>query len=373
MAPPFPSAAPEQGLRGVLKRIPVFLLGTSMLIAALAALQWIALRYTNPRDEAAGETARKVHVIDFSLSQDGRLGVSRALIEPLGARGLPLRFELYRHDLRDPQAKAPLATDSLVAIHSAISPSGKLVAISTWDGKLGLIDLTAPRQAVEVLGCVRPDWISWLHWTPDGTKLLAAGDEELFAWSVEERRLLYRLDHQSSVPPCLAIASDSQVFLAAAPEGLELRKVADGEVLRTVAAPHPIRSLVLASDNRFFICNVGDGVIAIDLRDGREMWRKLPMETAQIPIALSADDRLFAQVVRESEGLTRTVNRVYVRDPETGRVLAKLEPDVGEVAGLTFAPDQTLHIWGDRGVLSAWRIDSGSPAWRHRFAAAPDR
>lgn len=373
MPPQFPSAAPEQGLRGVLKRIPVFLLGTSMLIGALGAVQWIALRYTNPRSDAAGETARKVFVIDFSLSKDGRFGVSRALIEPLGARGLPLQFELYRHDLREPQVKAILATDSLVAIHSAISPSGELVAFSTWDGKLGLIDLTLPNRPVEVLGCVHPDWASRLEWTPDGTKLLAAGDDQIFVWSVEDRRMLYRLAHENSIPPCIAIASDSKVFLSAAPEGLQLRNVEDGELLRTVAAPHPIRSLVLASDSRFAVCNVGDGLIAIDLRDDRELWRKLPMETIRIPIALSADDRLFAQAVRESESSLRTVNRIYVRDANTGRVLAKLEPDVGEVAGLAFAPDQTLHIWGDQGVLSAWQVDSGSQAWRHSFAAANDR
>lgn len=367
MPPQFPAATPQQGLRGVLKRIPVFLLGTSALISVLGAMQWIALRYTNPRGDA-GATARKVNVIDFSLSKDGRYGVSRALIEPLGARGLPLHFALYQHDLRDPQVKAALETDSLVAIQSAISPSGQQVVISTWDGKLALIDLAGPQRSVEVLGCVKPDWVSRLHWTPDGTKVIAAGDELVFAWSVEQRRTLYRWPHNSTTPPCLAITADSQVFLSATDEGLQVRNVADGELLRTVAAPHPIRSLTLASDGRFFVCNITEGLIAIDLHDGHEMWRRLPLPTTKIPTALSSDDQLIAQVIREFENANRTVNRVYVLEANTGRVLARLEPDVGEVTGMAFAPDRTLHIWGDQGVLSAWNVASSSQVWRHSFS-----
>lgn len=371
MPPQFPPVAPEQGLRGVLKRIPLFLLGTSVLIGALGAVQWTALRYTNPRSDA-GATARKVYVVDFSLSKDGRYGVSRALIEPLGARGLPLRFALYRHELSDPDAKVPLETDSLVAIHSVISPSGQQVVFSTWEGKLGLIDLADPRRPVEVLACVKPDWVSRLHWTPDGTKVIAAGDDHVFAWSVAEGKTLYRLPHGSMTPPCLAITADSQQFLAATEEGLQVRNVADGELLRTVAAPPSIRSLALSSDGHFFVCNVSDGLVAIDLGDGRELWRTPPMPTTQIPIALSPDDRLIAEVIRELENTNRTVNRVYVREAKTGKLLARLEPDVGEVAGMAFAPDRTLHIWGDQGVLSAWNVASSSQLWRHTFSIPSD-
>lgn len=368
MPPQFPPAAPEQGLRGVLKRIPLFLIGTSVLISALGAVQWTALRYTNPRTDA-GATARKVHVIDFTLSKDGRYGVSRALIEPLGARGLPLRFALYRHELSDPHTLATLETDSLVAIHSAISPSGRQAVFSTWEGKLGLIDLANPRQPVETFACVKPDWVSRLYWTPDGTKVIAAGDEHVFAWSVTNGQTLYCLPHGSPAPPCLAITADSQQFLATTEEGLQLRNVADGELLRTIAAPPAIRSLALASDGRFFVGNVSDGLIAIDLGDGRELWRSPPMLTNQIPIALSPDDQLIAQVIRELENANRTVNRVHVREANTGKVLTTLEPEVGEVAGMAFAPDRTLHVWGDQGVLSAWNVASSSEVWRHSFSS----
>jgi hypothetical protein len=53
-----------------------------------------------------------------------------------------------------------------------------------------------------------------------------------------------------------------------------------------------------------------------------------------------------------------------VRRVLTGALVFELEPDVGRVAGMLFAPDGTLCIWGSRGVIGGWGLPSGREKWR---------
>lgn len=353
-------------VRAVLVRVPRLFVGTSGLIGMLGLLQWSTLDFVRLDDGPVIEPLRQV-VVDFSVSSDSRWAVSRTLVNPVGRSKQPLRSALHLHDLTDLSRPRGLAIDGHAAHVGVLSPDGTRVAFSTREGDLGLIDLRDPSGSIQRLGGVSPDWIARLCWSPDSDHLLASTYHSIVGWTLPMRTPGYRLPIEDMLPPCLAVASDSRSFVTTPAGRMVINDLATGESLREFSLSGLVYGVAYADRMGLVVTNGDEGLVARSSDNGEVRWREPCSPALQFPIALSGDERWLLNVVREIDEQGRRSNRVIVRQTDSGQTVAVIEPLVGQIAGVAFAPNGMLYAWGDAGAIAGWDIAHHVERWRYGF------
>jgi hypothetical protein len=270
------------------------------------------------------------------------------------------------HDAAEAFAPQRVDIGPLFANHSVISPCGRQVALATRDARVVIFDLDrepGPSPTVPI-DSVWPDWLSRIHWSGDGDRIVGMGHATLYVWSAKSGQLLYRID-DADHPFESIVLRDDQTFWSYNGERLQLHSADDGSTIRSIKGLPALRSFAVARDGGQIVAVHDDGIAAIDAQDGGHLWGKFAQRRFQHPIAISADARLVAVATRETNARAESAHRVHVYECDSGKPVAALDPQVGGVAGLAFGTDKHLYAWGDAGALSSLDSEGWGLVWRH--------
>jgi hypothetical protein len=332
-------------------------------ILAMVLLHWVTFRAIGRRPEHSA-IGRRLHVVDCSFSADGQRAISRSLLDPWETRDTPLASLINLHDAAEAFAPQRVDIGPLFANHSVISPCGRQVAVATRDARVVIFPLEPGPSPTVPIDSVWPDWLSRIHWSADGDRIVGMGHATLYVWSAKSGQLLYRID-DADHPFESIVLRDDQTFWSYNGERLQLHSADDGSTIRSIKGLPALRSFAVARDGGQIVAVHDDGIAAIDAQDGGHLWGKFAQRRFQHPIAISADARLVAVATRETNARAESAHRVHVYECDSGKPVAALDPQVGGVAGLAFGTDKHLYAWGDAGALSSLDSEGWGLVWRH--------
>lgn len=339
------------------------LLGMCLLVGGLALLETFALwclgaRYIPPR------SIRKASVAGFDLSADGRWGVSRLRLDRSGTFDQSVETVVCLHDFTDIEQPRRLQIGSDNIAQVALNPSGDQIAWITGDGSVQTMGLDEKAAAPQTIGQLSRDVIGYLSWSRDGEWLVAVGIQLVYAWRMSNAELVHTFPHQSSCKPAVCLSSDSRHLLITDDHQIRIWSLEEAACLKSIQAPLGAISAVLTSDGRTLVVNSRDhGLCAWDLEQEAERWRHQGARWPWTPVALTANENRVASVERRQQGNLHG-DQVVIRCLESGSLLGAIDVGIGHVTGLTAAPDGTLIVWSEDGLLACWEPSGSNELWR---------
>jgi WD40 repeat protein len=234
-----------------------------------------------------------------------------------------------------------------------VSPSNGMVASAGDDGSFALWDPKTGRARVRAHGV---DAYHGLWFSPDGSRLIAAGNEAISIWRLQ-RQVVDQVDSwpypgdlgASLVAPTvngstvLVVGDDGSVFALSTSDGMVRKVVAGGE-------RYSIQGAALHSDGSeaLLIDNVG-GTRLVNLRTGEGR----PGPAFGIPVQSAVYSRDGRRLAVTDGGAS-----VLVWDTEALRAVRRIAAE--RVDRMTFSPrgDRLLTITGE-GRMALWDVASG--------------
>jgi WD40 repeat protein/serine/threonine protein kinase len=227
-------------------------------------LQWLA---QHARRHAWTASPRAIHAI----------AVSEKLWAVSGADGTI--------GLWDPSSRAlrPTLRPGAGAIHGlALSPDGQLLAAACDDGSVQLWDVASGERAAALLGGMRP--ATAVAFASDQT-LLSCGNQRVYVWNIEGRRLQGEFHKHTSNIKCLAVSSGGQHFATAGHDKHVLLWNLDAlerEPIDLGRHSSYLYCLAFTPDGQTLLSGSEDGyVVAWDVT-GRAPPRRFPMHTSAV-------------------------------------------------------------------------------------------
>ncbi len=197
-----------------------------------------------------------------------------------------------------------------------------------------------------------------LHIGADGQSIVAIGPDDVSYWQIDSQGNIIT-SNQQPWPEGSTLHADNQEFTVwrTAEEGLEVRRIATGEMLPTLRGlQEGIRRVFFSPDNRL-LCAVDDNDTAriLDLPSGKE---QCAFHDSFSRAAFSIDGKRIVTIGR---------NRVVrIWDTANGRELRALKGHRDIASTATFSPDGRWVASGDRnGAIKLWRSDHGRERLQH--------
>jgi WD40 repeat protein len=263
-----------------------------------------------------------------------------------------------------PERRASYAAGTL-----AVAPDARALAAHELGGGVRLWDVSGdrPRARATLPGkFTRP---LGLYFTPDGKTLVInaslEGTHQVWDVSGPEPRVMPRVERPGEAAPgAVAVAPDGQTLVVGGMEGLQLRRLKEGEFRRPPGEEgHEggVSALAFAPDGRALAAETPEGAVQLwDLRDGRLQERAvLKADDLRVSgLAFAPDGRRLATAygpgwLRPAQGC-----RVIVWDAG-GRKLQEW-PFPGPVSGVAFAPDgRHLATANSNGTVYIVRLRRG--------------
>lgn len=248
-------------------------------------------------------------------------------------------------------------SDTVSAI--AYSPSGSLVATASEEEVI-VWDVTSGAEVRRFQGL--RGRVSFLLFAPDSMSLLAAADptseaaDGSFVYFLE----LSRDDPAAQGPFSSPIKSavfgqgGASVFLALADLTVLQVDAGTGKRRRTFGASGDDGVAVLSPDGRrVFLCGVDHVMRLRDLLTWEEVWSE-KVEQGDLTAAFSSDGRLI---------VTHAGGRLQARETSSGKVIHEVETPSGGFSSPAFSPDNNLFsavIRGSGTAVFTWSM----PEWR---------
>jgi WD40 repeat protein len=281
------------------------------------------------------------------------------------------------------------------ALSSAISPDGKLVALSPFQSAVvRLWDTTTGRE----LPCLKDAgvWAYALAFSPDGKRLAASGLNDVKIWDVATGKILVTCQGASDEFFGLAFSPDGKSLATATGQGLvELWDAATGHRVRTFKGHSGMVSSVAFSPDGTHLASAGaDGTLKVWETKNEPDALLIPMPSLGAEVLLSPDCQtvltslkekpiqLWNAVTGEPRGVTiepphpffhyditpdckrmpmaGTNNQVTIWDLETGKAVRIIQGRVEPITDVAISPDgKLLAILGKGRTISLWDIDKG--------------
>jgi RNA polymerase sigma-70 factor (ECF subfamily) len=283
-----------------------------------------------------------------------------------------------------------LKEDASIVRSVAFAPDGITLASVSDDGHVRLWDLPN-RSLKNILPGLRESrkfaTPTSIVFAPDSQSLAIAGWGEIRR---ETSRYIYevrvldvrtgqpRWSHlgQGGTPVSLAISPDGKVLACAGWNGVVLWNAQTGEPLRTLKPERgSLYSVAYTPDGRYIL---GGGIVGPPGPDGGPpaglvtVWH---FTTGRIVRTLEGQSRHVRALVVAPDGKTvasgswgplrrfgreqRVVSEVRLWDIATGKLLWVFEGELGEVAGLAFAPDGRTLVYCDHEAVGVIDVATG--------------
>lgn len=304
----------------------------------------------------------KICIGDFSISTNGKWGVSRVTFN---SKGSGIVHDAVLHDLRDQTAKRLHLRCSPRCV--AVSPASDVVAIACWDGAIRvwegspsrLARLSASGERMRLLDRISDDPIS-LVVSPDGRLLAAVGERFSYVWRCPRGQLLQKLAHKDGTSRFVLFSSDSRHVLSSGAKGkVCLRDAYSGQIIKEIKVISPVVGAAVTSAARLAAFVDGSGKVRVcSLVTAKELWSQ--PSRAQL-VAFSPDGRFLATDYYEvgAGGYWR----INVYDASRGQRICQLTGHDTPFPGLVYAADGLLYSYDQRGRIRAWNIDHQREQW----------
>jgi WD40 repeat protein len=216
------------------------------------------------------------------------------------------------------------------------------------------------------------DLIQSLRYSPDGT-LLAAGSYQIVTlWTVPTGSLRKSLSGHDGPILSMAVAPDGRTAVSGGRDRtIRVWNLAEGKLLRTLAAPVPVTALAIIANGRSLIYGGGDGTIRwLDSGHGRERLLMKGHTGAVLDLAVLSDSPGAMRIVSAAEdGTARIWTIHHPFDTPAGGKTAKvpvespplvLSGHKGPVRALGITPDgRTIVTGGDDATVTFWGASDG--------------
>ena len=369
--PATPSARTSALTTGYLIAWRLVLLTAAMgvFVAALACLELGVLR-------SLGFGTRPDYWIDgagvhgFSVSSNGRWGLSRLAYSPVGARANN-RCDLLLHDLRNPHRVTQIGWPGALPRQSAVASSGDqwvmaagaelLLCRSPWTSSL-LRRLSTVADADSVQ----------LAWSSDDQWIAAADEKAVSIWRGSGHRV-HRLPYRGAPPVAIQFSADSRRLLVLGSDaafGLwdvatgrqELTVQLDAVGLAVPAFSRDLQTAAYSSADGSLRIRTEAGVTAL----GRE---HVPSRLLKRQLAFSSDAALLAVadslIANFASPERRLQRRIWIWNLRSGEVVQRVPSSGRDVESLYFHYPRMLYICDGKQVRG-WNVAESREAWRFR-------
>lgn len=231
----------------------------------------------------------------------------------------------------------------------AVSPDGTMVATGSWDDDIRVWDITAMEQRSVGSGEDAEAWIQpemgdiiWLDFSPDGSALLATGQDEfvglfdiatrdVLATAVGYTDGMQALDFNPDGTLLTFSDDDGDVWIWEVGSGAEITEIPHIEEIGTFSGDNEI-GLTYSPDGSYIVVESSFEVTQIDAATG-ETINVLDGEPFANSVAVSPDSALIAYA--GSDGL-------FVFNATSGLIVAQVSTHTLRLNHLEFSPDQTM-------------------------------
>ena len=239
-----------------------------------------------------------------------------------------------------------LLRDRLAAVdHSALSADGRLLAVTSPQGVIGIWDWGKSKEALKVQA--HPGRIRSIAFSPDGKTLASLADGAIRQWDVVTGRPQGdQTGHQEGVAS-VAYALDGSTILTAGQDGTvrqwraqtgkEIRRweVPPSDIEKAHISPLGMRQVVVSPNGKFIAAVRGDWVVvAWDAASAKEVYR-FPSASC---VTFSPDGKLMAYGEIAAQKLDPS-GVIHVLELGTGKELMNLPGHLTQISSLAVVPD----------------------------------
>jgi WD40 repeat protein len=222
------------------------------------------------------------------------------------------------------------ASDNFVFEFPTFFADSKKIAVGRGEAGIEILDSLNAKGSVA--WDVRGQRIASLGFSPDGKRLVSAGDRKLIALDAGTGKILYEIDGRGEIGPhAFAFSRDGKTLAAGWGPEIRLADAATGMPLPRAAGPAGlIHALAFSPSGDTLVTGAEDGSVFVwETATGKPL-RELKGHVKQISaVAFSPDGKVVATAGWEAN--------LNVWDPAAGTILREFRQEIASC--LAFAPD----------------------------------
>ncbi len=212
--------------------------------------------------------------------------------------------------------------DDRLAGHNSVrrlvfSPKGDVLAVASYGDTIQLWDFNSRKKIGSLRLPGKPWGVLCLAFSPDGSKLAAAGagqsDHQIYLWDLATGREIQAFPgHQRPVWDVVFFPDGKRLASASEDQTIRLWDIATGrEMRRWTAHPKGVTCLTLARDGKTLISGGGDNTLCLwEAATGKELGRWADHHSAVTALALSRDGTTLASGDKTGTILVWKLDRV---------------------------------------------------------------
>jgi WD40 repeat protein len=258
-------------------------------------------------DDSSKEPTRGTTIAPGSvpLKPGGALSVRTPVVRPRSLKGaVSWTIETRRHRW------AP--------VDLTLSPDGKLLATSGYDGAIRLWETATGKLARVLVG--HDSYVYGMAWSRDGRYLASAGvfDYTVRVWEVSSGLPLRVLKGIKDAPICVAWSPDGSLLAAGSAESgyVAFWRVTTGNLVKQVSNGKTVTALAFTPDGLSIACGVSQVGVVL---------RLAPAYAADSQVDLTAQDTRGLSFSDDGKLVVATTKQALVWDPATKKTLKTIK------------------------------------------------